>query len=114
GELVTIAHRAHLGDAVGGTLHAHRVQAEPVGGEGQTAVAIEDVVGGGRADDRLDCAGAEPLDPVSDASDPTSALKLSRGPDDRGGEPYVRLDDRRDLVRGGAAADRVARRLGGL
>ena len=102
GQLVAVTDSAHLGDPVGGPLHRQGVQPEAIGSEGQTPVAVEDVVGGRGAQNRLDRAGAEPLDAVGDALDAPAALDLPGGADDRAGEADIGLDDRGDLVRRGA------------
>ena len=114
GELVAVADAAQLGDPVGGPLHVEGVEAETVGGEGEAAVPIEDVVGGSRAQDRLDRTGAEPLDPVRDAADAPPALELAGRPDDRAGEADVGLDHGGDLVRRRPAVHLLERLIAAL
>jgi len=103
GELVAVADAADLGDAVRRPLHGQGVQAEAIRGQGQAAVAIEDVVGGRRAQNRLDRAGAKSLNPVADTVNAPAALNLARGAHDGAGEADIGLDDRGDLVGRGAA-----------
>ena len=105
GDLVAVPDSAELGDPVGGPLHVERVQAERVRGEGEAAVAIEDVVGGSRAQNRLHGAGAEALDPIGDAANAPAALQLAGRADDRAGEADVGLDHARDLMRRRPAND---------
>ena len=78
---------------------------EAIRGEGETPVAVEDVVGRSGAKDRLDRTGAEPLDAVGDGADAPAPLELTGCPHDRAGEPDVGLDDRGHLVRRGAVVD---------
>jgi hypothetical protein len=99
GQLVAVADAAQLGDPVRGALDGQSVQSEAIGGEGQSPVAIEEVVGGRGAKDRLDSAWAESLDPIGDTVDSPGALDLTGGSDDRGRETDISLDDGRDLVR---------------
>ena len=81
GELVAVAVAGDLGDPVGRPLDRKGVQAEAVGRERHLAVAVEEVVAGGRAEDRLDGAGAEALDGIGDAADAPAARELAGGAD---------------------------------
>jgi hypothetical protein len=103
GQLVAVADTTHLGDPVGGPLHGESMEPEAVGSEGESPVAIEDVVGGSRAQNRLNRAWAESLDAVCDAGDPPAALKLTGGTNHGAGEADVSLNDCGDLVRRGAS-----------
>src|SRR3954447_1409564 len=85
-DLVPVSDPAQIGDPVGRALHVEGVQAESIRGEGEAAVAVEDVVRGGRARDRLDGARAEPLDAVGDAANAPAALELAGRADNRTGE----------------------------
>lgn len=114
GELVAVADARGLGDPVGAPLHRECVQAEAVGLQGESPVAIEDVVGGGGAKHSLDRAGPEALDRVRDAADPRAALELPGGADDRAGEPDICLDHRGDVVRRGAPRDQLESLVTGL
>jgi hypothetical protein len=98
GQLVPVADSADLGDPVRGPLHGEGVQPEAIRGEGEAPVAVEEVVGGRGAQNRLDRTRAEPLDAVADAVDATGALDLASGADDRAGQADVGLDYRGDLV----------------
>src|SRR5581483_1012156 len=114
GELVAVSDPADLRDPVRRPLHLKGVQPEAVRGEGEPSVAVEDVVGRGRAQDCLHRARAEPLDTLGDAEDPAATLKLSRRPDYRAREAAVGLDNRCDLVRRGAPIDLLERGLAAL
>ena len=114
GDLVTVPESAELGDPVGGPLHVEGMQAEAVGGEREPAVPIEDVVRGGRAQNRLNRTGAEALDPVGDAANAPTALQLAGRADDRAGEADVGLDHARDLVRRRPAIQLLERLIAAL
>ena len=109
GELVAVAVPDHLGHAVGGVLDGEGVEPEGIGREGEVAVPVEEVVGGGRAHDGLDGAGSEALDGVGDAADAPAGGQLAGGADDGAGQADVGLDDARDLVGRGAAGDELQR-----
>src|SRR3954454_21117688 len=83
------------------------MEPEAIRRERQAPVAVEDVVGGRRAQDRLDRTGAEPLDPVGDAPDAAPALELAGGPDDGAGQADVGLDHTGDLMWRCAAVDQL-------
>src|SRR5262249_48174231 len=81
-DLVPVADAGHFRDVVSGTLDIEPVQAEAVRSQSESAVAIEDVVGGGRAEDRLDRSRPKPLDTIGHADDAATALQLPCGADD--------------------------------
>jgi len=104
GQLVAVADTRHLGDPVSGPLYVQRMQPEAIRGEGEAPIAVEEVVTGRGAQNRLHRARAKPLDAIADAhNSPTAALNLPGGSDDRAGEAHIGLDDGCNLVRRRAA-----------
>src|SRR3954465_8749308 len=83
------------------------MEPEAIRRERQAPIAVEDVVGGRRTQDRLDRTGAKPLDSLRAAPDPGSALALAGRPDDGARQTDVGLDHTGDLMRRRAAVDQL-------